>query len=224
MHKKEMIKSNNEKRKELTEENREYYEDMLLYIRLSYSKSELDMEEVLAELLDHLLEAQSQGRTAEDVFGNDPKAYAEDIVGELPTMMTKEKFSLISIGILGFLGVSALFTGIGDLLAYIIMDQSEPTRTIHIGSSLLETGIFIPLAFFFTYVTIQYLRWSTFRKIKRSTEFIITFLFGGAMFLVYFFLILFLPEFGPELSIPLYVSVIVGIVLTISAWVLTKKS
>ncbi|WP_347862474.1 hypothetical protein U0355_04750 [Salimicrobium sp. PL1-032A] len=59
MQKKEMIKSNNEKRKELTEENREYYEDMLLYIRLSYSKSEQDMEEVLAELLDHLLEAQS---------------------------------------------------------------------------------------------------------------------------------------------------------------------
>lgn len=224
MHKKEMIKSNNEKRKELTEENREYYEDMLLYIRLSYSKSEQDMEEVLAELLDHLLEAQSQGRTAEDVFGDDPRAYAEDIVGELPTMMTKEKLSLISIGILAFLGVSALFTGIGDLLTYIIMDQSESTRTIHIGSFVLKTGIFIPLAFFFIYVTIQYLRWSTFRKIKRSTEFIITFLFSVAMFLVYFLLILFLPEFGTEINLPLYVSLIVGTVLNVSAWVLSKKS
>ncbi|WP_347862473.1 hypothetical protein U0355_04745 [Salimicrobium sp. PL1-032A] len=158
------------------------------------------------------------------MFGNDPKAYAEDIVGELPSMMTKEKLSLISIGILAFLGVSALFTGIGDLLAFIIMDQSESPRTIYIGSFLLKTGIFIPLAFFFTYVTIQYLRWSTFRKIKRSTEFIITFLFGGVMFLVYFLLILFLPELGPEVSMPLYVSVIAGIVLSISAWVLIKES
>ena len=63
MNAEQLAELNFEKRKELTKENLKYYEDMLLYIRLSYDKSEQETEEILSELLDHLLEAQKEGRT-----------------------------------------------------------------------------------------------------------------------------------------------------------------
>jgi len=44
MRAKELIKLNNEKQKQLTEENAKDYEDMLTYIRLSSSKSEQQTE------------------------------------------------------------------------------------------------------------------------------------------------------------------------------------
>ena len=73
MNVKEMVELNNQRRKLLTKENLKYYEDMLVYIRLSYDKSDQEIEEVLLELLDHLLEAQKEGRTAKEVFGRNPK-------------------------------------------------------------------------------------------------------------------------------------------------------
>ncbi|OEF97171.1 DUF1129 family protein [Desulfuribacillus alkaliarsenatis] len=56
--------------------NLKYYEDMLIYIRFSYNKSDQEVEEVLSELLDHLLDAQAEGKTAYEVFGDEPKKYA----------------------------------------------------------------------------------------------------------------------------------------------------
>ena len=50
----ELVKLNNEKRKTLNDENTKYYEAMLLYIRTSFRKKEVETEEILAELLEHL--------------------------------------------------------------------------------------------------------------------------------------------------------------------------
>lgn len=82
MNTKDLIQLNNEKREQLTEKNSEYYGDMLVYIRTNFNKSERYTEEVLLELLEHLLQAQEEGRTAKEVFGEDPKAYCNDIIGE----------------------------------------------------------------------------------------------------------------------------------------------
>ena len=73
---KELIKSNNEKRELLTEENEKYYSNLLVYIRSRLSLSDRSTEEVLMELLDHTLEGQVEGKTAEKIFGEDPKSFA----------------------------------------------------------------------------------------------------------------------------------------------------
>ncbi|GMG61557.1 hypothetical protein TEHAB4_13040 [Tetragenococcus halophilus] len=86
----ELVQLNNEKRKQLSQENKKYYEDMLIYIRTSYNTSDQEMEEILVELLDHLIEAQAEGKTAKDVFGKQPKKYANEILGELPKGVTKK--------------------------------------------------------------------------------------------------------------------------------------
>lgn len=63
-----LIEENNRKRELLTPENEKYYDDMLIYIRLQWRLSEQQSEEVLMEILDHLLHGQEEGKTAKDMF------------------------------------------------------------------------------------------------------------------------------------------------------------
>ncbi len=78
----EMVELNNERRKQLNDENRKYYEEMIIYLRMS-SVAQRKVEELLLEMLDHLLMAQQQGRTAKEVFGADPEAYCKEVVQSL---------------------------------------------------------------------------------------------------------------------------------------------
>ncbi|HLQ71622.1 MAG TPA: DUF1129 family protein [Bacillota bacterium] len=86
----ELIDQINEQQECLTKENKKYYEDILVYVRLSFDKSEQETEEILAEILDHILLAQEEGRQATDVFGVNPKVYLQEVIGELPRMITKK--------------------------------------------------------------------------------------------------------------------------------------
>jgi DNA-binding ferritin-like protein (Dps family) len=83
MNSKELIALNNEKRELLNEENKEIYEEMLTYVRMM-NIAEHHIEEVLMDLLDHLLDAQAHGKTAYNVFGKDPKAYCDELISALP--------------------------------------------------------------------------------------------------------------------------------------------
>lgn len=72
MTEKEMVAINNERRKQLTKENKAYYEDMLVYLRTSRIPAK-KTEELLLEMPDHLLTAQKEGKRAEDVFARTRK-------------------------------------------------------------------------------------------------------------------------------------------------------
>lgn len=78
----EMVELNNERRLQLNEENRKYYEEMLVYLRMS-PVEQRKVEELLLEMLDHLLIAQREGRTAQDVFGDDPESYCKEVIQTL---------------------------------------------------------------------------------------------------------------------------------------------
>ncbi|WP_208559484.1 DUF1129 family protein [Marinilactibacillus kalidii] len=76
-----LIQQNNDLREELNSENKEYYEELLIYLRLKTSlKSEKQMEEILIEILQDLLSAQEENVSAEEYFGKDPKSYADQIL------------------------------------------------------------------------------------------------------------------------------------------------
>lgn len=79
----DLVKENAEKQKLLSEENEKVYGDILLYIRLS-AVDEKWSEELLLEILDHILEAQAEGKSAREIVGNDPEAYCEELLAELP--------------------------------------------------------------------------------------------------------------------------------------------
>ncbi|MUV36399.1 hypothetical protein JNUCC1_00201 [Lentibacillus sp. JNUCC-1] len=220
---KELIKENNEKRKELTPENLQYYEDMLVYIRLSFSKSDIATEEILSELLEHLLEAQAGGKTAHDVFGDDPKGYADDIIGALPQKMPKNFVKYFLMGILYFLGSGAMLTGLINIVMYHIFSKGAAHETIHLGGFTIKTLISIPAAFFLTYILIQYLRWSTFKNIGKKLEFFILWLYGVFSIGLFMLIIYFTPDIGPEFHFPHWGTLILGAGLFVSGWITMKK-
>ncbi len=219
-----LIKENNIKRKQLTEENREYYENMLMYIRLNYSKSNEETEIILQELLDHLLDAQLEGRDAASVFGDNPKAYADEIVAELPKMITKERMNLIVIGVTSFLAVSLLFNAIFELVTYYVTESGGIYETFYTGSLFVYFITSLILGFAFFYLVIKIFKWTCFKSIHNLAEFGIYWLLSVSLIGLFMLVLFFLPDFGPSFTISNWILIILGGVLLLVEFYLLKRT
>ncbi|MDQ0195767.1 DUF1129 family protein [Paenibacillus wynnii] len=89
---KEMIKENNRLREQMTPFNRSYLEDMILVLRASRVDS-LRTEELLLEAAQQILQAQKKGKTATQVFGNDPQAYFKEVIESTPSRPARSKLN-----------------------------------------------------------------------------------------------------------------------------------
>lgn len=210
-----MIHLNNEKRKQLNEKNLKDYEDMLVYIRLSTTKSEQQTEEILLELLDHILIAQKEGKSVRDVFGEDLKTYAQELIDEIPEETRKKQFKFAGRLILIFLAVSSLFTGIIHPLLYYVWEIGELNLTLHLGSTIVRMIINVIIAFAAIYVIIEKVKNSAFNQKKRSA-WIEFFQFWGIMtFVMVLFLCVtyFMPPFGKSFSMPTITFIPLGFML-----------
>src|SRR5690625_17934 len=212
---KEIVQLNNEKRKQLNKENLKDYEDMLIYIRLTSTKSERQTEEILLELLDHALMAQKEGKTIRDIFGDDLKAYSQDLIDEIPEKTKKKQLKFTSRIILLFLAVSSLFHGIINSSLYYIFGFGESASIFYIGSSIAITVINIFIAFSAIYFILEWLKSSSFQEKEKSSkvEFlqlwgVMTLIFGA-----YFCVIYFMPTFGAKFSLPTVIFIPLGLIL-----------
>ena len=99
----DLIKQNNELRQQLNEENKKYYEELLVACRMkNTTKNESALEIQLLEILQDLLLYQKQGKNFTDVFGNDINKLSSSIIAELPkeNKMKIFRFSLVYLLIL----------------------------------------------------------------------------------------------------------------------------
>ncbi len=145
------IELNNEKRKLLTKENEAIYGEMLVYLRMS-NKSQEELEPVLIELLDHLLDAQANGKRAEDVFGENPKAFCDELLTAMPKPKAKEFFSMFAPAAVIGLGMWLLISGSDGRLEYSLISL-----------------IGMPISGLLCLITILYgIRVSTFRSGKKG--------------------------------------------------------
>ena len=101
-----MNNKNNQIRNQLNEHNLKIYEDALIYVRLS-NLSEFETESLLLEILDHILQAQKDGKTAEDIMGSDVKAYCNELIENIP----REKTNVLFVDYLryGFILLGSMF-------------------------------------------------------------------------------------------------------------------
>lgn len=215
MNVKEMIQLNNEKRKLLNEENLKDYEEMLVYIRLSATKSEKEIEEILLELLEHLLKAQEEGKNARDVFGDDLKAYSQELIDEIPEERRKKQLKFTTRLILIFLAVGSLFTGIVQPILYYGWEIGESHVTVYLGSSVILTIISVIIAFAAIYVIIEFIKRNTFNQTNKSQwiEFFQLWLLSTVVITIYILLQLFMPTFGKSLHIPALAFIPLGLLL-----------
>src|SRR5690606_34397904 len=112
----ELIEQNNNKREDLNEENLAVYEDFLVYVRTDLRIDEHASEEVLMDLLDHLLEGQQYGKSAAEVFGSNPKAYADELIENLPREKKRSSALFAISQAAGLAGWFSLTYGVINLL------------------------------------------------------------------------------------------------------------
>lgn len=202
-----MVALNNRRRKGLNEENKRYYEDMIVYLRTS-SVPGKQREELLLELLDHLLIVQKEGRSARDVFGPDPKAYLEDIVqsvGTQPLFSFKRYMFFFSVGLYVVFLIDGLSRLLVDPLLHHFFDLPQKR-----GFSI--DWLIIPVfGVFLTEMIMFFLRKSTFKRRGRQILWFLVpqFIVFSGFFLLYFFM----KERIPAMPIAAWMSLLVGGIL-----------
>lgn len=129
-----LINRNNQLREKLNSENKRYYEDLLTYIRCkSIFNREKDVEQILLDMLHDLIDAQSNGQSAESYFGRDPQSLADEILITLP----KSFFETLKL---------ACYIMFGYVLFFTIPNMVVPSVKLDLGNLI----IFGTLGFIFS--------------------------------------------------------------------------
>ncbi|PKG22119.1 DUF1129 family protein [Niallia nealsonii] len=216
MNAKELIQLNNRKSKVLTKENEEYYGKMLVYIRTSIGISEQQSEELLMELLDHIIEAQNEGRSAEDVFGENPSAYCNEIIKQLPKEPGKSTGFFIVFLLLQLAGLIALINGIGDVLIHYFKNNNQ---TVYIGTTFVAFFILVVIIFLDVFLILKWLQQSVYKVSNKVKDFFSIFFIVIISLLGMIFLPRFIPPFGYAIEVGGFVYLIFGAAtLIISKW------
>lgn len=218
---KDLIEENNVKRKKLTKSNEEYYNNLLMYIRLQITLSERSTEEVLMEMLDHLLEGQEEGKTAEEIFGDNPKGYADELIGQLPKEKKRDLFQFgtqIITNVLGWLLV------IRGLFLLIISQFMEVDERIYLYSSLALVGAISVVMALMVWIFFKLINKTIFKKEKKSWKNEVLVGLSGALLAVGVMVVTYLfKEQGPTILFPWYWSVVVGGGLWLVSRVIQRK-
>ena len=133
----DLIKQNNKLRSQLNEDNKKYYEELLVACRMkNTTKKESELEIQLLEILQDLILYQKQGKNFTDVFGNDINKLSSSIIAELPkeNKMKIIRFSLVYL----------LILIISSLAPSIFSRSIQPILTI-LSITLLVLGSLICL-------------------------------------------------------------------------------
>ncbi|WP_449536496.1 DUF1129 family protein [Ferdinandcohnia sp. Marseille-Q9671] len=215
-----LIEENNRKRELLTPENEAYYGDLLIYIRLKFSLSEQQSEEVLMELLDHLLDGQMEGKNAKDIFGDDPKGFADEIIEQLPKEDKRKLIPFVG-GIIGnIIGWVLLIRGALFLLLSQFTEVNTEVHTISVLCVAAVIAVFVYIILVYILKTIEKSLFNERRNDKReSIKAGIVAAIGMAIVLV---VAKFTPEIGPSFEFSWWASAILGGVILLPMYVYKK--
>ncbi|MEK3993657.1 DUF1129 family protein [Psychrobacillus sp. FSL K6-2365] len=215
----ELIEQNNQKRALLTEGNEKYYTNLLLYIRTKLTLSEQQSEEVLMEMLDHLIEGQQEGKTAKEIFGNDPKGYADEIVSQLPRENKRNSFIFmgeIAVNIIGW------FLIMRSIIIPII--GGEASEKVYVISSLLLIILIMIMTALGVKMIFGLISQSSFDD--KATDKKMMFkagLYGAGGFLIIAIISFFVKEVGPSFTLPWQISFGIGSLLLLVSWLIKKS-
>lgn len=206
-----LIEKNNYLREQLTAENKEYYEEILVYIRTkSFFHDEEDIETLLMELLNDLLEAQSHGESAKSYFGDNPQKVLDKLLLQLPKVGIKKRFNLMSL----IFAISAFFSLFSSLTG------NNPSI------NFLSLIINFVISFFFIQSVFFIISKEMYRpKRKKFLEFFFLFIImfiaiGLNTFSNY------IGQFWLSISVPTYTGLLLvwGALIILSIWIISKKA
>ena len=176
---KELIELNNTYREQLNEENKEFYDDILVYIRAkSFFKDERQVEESLLEILTDIIEAQNQEVKASDYFGKNPKEISDEILKNTNKMSFKDMIKLI----LSTMGLYTLVTVLPKLI--------NPSEGLDLGKFFIG----LVITFLFAEFIINFVGNTVYSNKSKKLTFTIV-----ALFCIYICLIISIKQFLPTM-------------------------
>ncbi|MFC4803318.1 DUF1129 family protein [Neobacillus sp. GCM10023253] len=216
MNAKELIELNNRKRNELTKENEEYYGNMLVYIRASLAVSEQQSEELLMELLDHIIEAQKEGKRAGDIFGENPSAYCDEMIKQLPKEPGKSTAYFIVFLLVKLAGLIAIVNGIGDIIIHYFKNSDQ---TVYVGTAIVTFIIVACIIFLDVVLILKWLQQSIYKVSNKVKDFVLLSFIMTLSIFGMIFLPRLIPNFGYVIEVGGLVYLIIGVAtLSISKW------
>jgi uncharacterized membrane-anchored protein len=217
---KQLIQMNNKKRTGLTPENEKYYDDFLIYIRLQLTVSAQQSEEVLMEILDHLLEGQQEGKSAKMIFDEDPKAFADEIIENLPGEKKRDAIMFVSSLALNLLGIFLIMRGMMLGLISLFKDVSDVVYPVTYGIialSILCSSLLGVVVIFRIISKSLFQENDTKKKDSLKAGMFGVLAMGFILSLTYL-----LPDIGPSFEFTWYASCIAGGVLVGISWQLKR--
>ena len=189
---KELIELNNTYREQLNEENKEFYDDILVYIRAkSFFKDERQVEESLLEILTDIIEAQNQEVKASDYFGKNPKEISDEILKNTNKMSFKDMIKLI----LSTMGLYTLVTVLPKLI--------NPSEGLDLGKFFIG----LVITFLFAEFIINFVGNTVYSNKSKKLTFTIV-----ALFCIYICLIISMKQFLPTMF-EIKLTGVVGIII-----------
>ncbi|MBP3951565.1 HAAS domain-containing protein [Bacillus suaedae] len=195
----------------LSKQSSEFLGNLRVYL-FSSGKNEGEIEEIVAELEDHLYEAEKQGKNIEDITGKTPKEYMKNIANEMKFDLTGW-LKYIPILILGVYSYHLLGDALNGGVKYSLLEL--------IGDSVILI-IFLLL----TIITFKYVA-ST--KISKTNEYLLFALLGFTPLVLFVGLLLFDRSFetptihfnqaGNVATIIVTIMVFIGISVWSKTWI-----
>lgn len=206
----ELIEENNHKRELLNVENEKVYEDLLLYLRTDLRIDEHAGEEILMDLLDHLVEAQEDGKSAKELFGESPQKYADELIENLPSQKRRNVFLFSASQVLGLTGWFAASFG---MISLIVSFFRPVDNSIALGSLLLMLLSVMLVAFVGVSVIFKIIRSSVFQAEKKKWQaYVKAGLYGAAAFACVVLMAWLFQDFGPVIKLEWWLFLLIGLV------------
>lgn len=181
-----MIKENYENSKKLNEQNDKVYTDIVCYIRGSFMEN-TKQEEVISDILEMLLRAQSENKAIDDIIGKDYKQFCDSII-EASGSRKSRKSELSEFG--GLVIYSFIFMLTLDfIISYLPMAIRK--KEFIAQYNITVNTILVPLAILLAaYGIVKYIMKNSFKLSNKKFSKLTNFIFGAfaaAIFLAFGF-------------------------------------
>lgn len=216
----ELIEENNWKRELLHPENEKVYNDFLLYVRTDLRVDEHAGEEILMDLLDHLVEAQEEGKTATDLFGESPQQYADEVISNLPRENRRNVTWFVSTQIINLAGWFAAVFGLVNLIVSFFKPVSSEIAAGTLVIMLLSVML---VAYIGVSVIFKIVRSSVFQdKSQQRKSYVKAGLYGAAAFALIYAAAWLFTDAGPVITLEWWAALLIGLSLLLISRLMNK--
>lgn len=138
---KELLRANNALDAQLNKDNQQMMTNIVVYIR-SANISEYEQELVRRDVMAMLAAGEREGRSAEEVIGDDAQAFCDEVIAALPPRPAGERaLDALRTGLLAFVVLAVCWLGAGAV--EMIPSSSWPYFPITVGDVISQALIFV---------------------------------------------------------------------------------